>query len=74
MEAAHTYSVSEVLKHLNVSETKGLSAEQVEKLQEIHGPNGNVKLAFSVTFCVFDCCVIVNTPIYAISTSKLKSC
>lgn len=52
MEAAHTYSVSQVLKHLNVSETKGLSSEQVEKLQEIHGPNGKVQLVVSMTFCI----------------------
>lgn len=44
MEQAHTYSVSEVLKHLNVSETKGLSSQEVEKLKEIHGPNGKVNL------------------------------
>lgn len=46
MEAAHTYSVAEVLKHLNVSETKGLSSEEVKKLQETHGPNGELDFQF----------------------------
>lgn len=40
MEGAHTFPVNEVLGHFNVLESKGLSLEQVKKLQETYGPNG----------------------------------
>ena len=42
MEAAHTFPVEEVSKHLNVLESKGLTSEQVQKLQETYGPNGEL--------------------------------
>ena len=46
MEGAHTFSVPEVLEHLNVSEAKGLSSEQVKILQEKYGPNGEIYVGF----------------------------
>ena len=43
MENAYTKTPEEVLKHFQVTETKGLSEQQVKSLREKHGKNGMSK-------------------------------
>lgn len=40
MENAYTKTPSEVLKHFQVTEEKGLSEQQVKSLRDKHGKNG----------------------------------
>lgn len=43
MDLAHTFPASEVLDRFSVSETKGLSLEELLLAQEKYGPNGRQK-------------------------------
>jgi hypothetical protein len=43
MDDAFVRSVSEVLKHFHVSESRGLSGEKVKSQREKFGPNGTGK-------------------------------
>ncbi len=42
MENAYTRTPTEVLKHFQVTEEKGLSEQQVKSLREQHGKNGTL--------------------------------
>ena len=44
MELAHTLPASEVLDHFSVSETKGLSLEELALAQQKYGPNGKLSI------------------------------
>lgn len=44
MELAHTLPASEVLDHFSVSETKGLSLEELSLAQQKYGPNGKLNV------------------------------
>ena len=44
MELAHTLPASEVLDHFSVSETKGLSLEELSLAQQKYGPNGKLSI------------------------------
>jgi len=44
MELAHTLPASEALDHFSVSETKGLSFEELSLAQQKYGPNGKLNI------------------------------
>lgn len=44
MDLAHTLPASEVLDRFSVSETKGLSLEELSIAQQKYGPNGKLDI------------------------------
>ena len=55
MEDAYTKTVDKVLKHFQVSESLGLTQEEVKRSRQKYGPNGNSVISniFTPTLIVF---------------------
>lgn len=64
MELAHTLPASEVLDHFSVSETKGLSLEELSLAQQKYGPNGKLNILQLYRFNAFDVSLMIFIQIY----------